>query len=905
MTISSETRKAGPFNGNDATTSFPFTFKVFAKTDIRVVLATPSGTETDLVLDSDYSVTLNGDQDAAPGGTITYPISGDALATGWTLTAVGDIDALQPTDLTNQGGFYPQVIENALDRATILVQQLQETDSRTIQLPVSDSSGDVQLPPAASRAGRVLGFDASGNLQLVEVVEGSEVAIVNRQKFTATAAQTDFITSFSFVPGVNAVSVFLNGSKLVITDDYLELDDNTIRLNTGATVSDTVEVISTGLAAGVADQVEQNAIAAGISEVNAAASEEAAAASAAAASASANAAAGTYYVATKAAGDTLAASLLNGATVIVTADESQGGVRVRYTVASAALTAGVVDTAVMAQWERTVLSKSIATVQDAIDTTGLSIWEFAYLATGYTLGGDPSTWDWSPALQAAINSLPLNTANTGIMTPNGFANGGAIRASKGRYKLGSKVTMQRGVHIAGESRESTQFVSFTAGTVFEYLDSGRAYPDEIVFSNLSIWQDSSVVSTSGAAIRVVDGPASVQAVFFRADNVLINATYKGIVLSAGIGCSVRDSMVNGTVSDGIEIIQGVGFTQTTSVSFENVYCASSQTGSGFKLTTSAYVAFTACASDSNARYGYELLGTAGIQIHGGAESNGLGGVYLFQCRGTNVFATIVDNVAGNSDAVTLDQSSGTVISGVHSSGAGATGFSIKSVAAGTGATFTTGLIRTGGWNNAAQRSSATHALELNLLSGFVGGIKRQWAFGTPAADSLKQLYNTGSADSTVTDGFVTDVALAATGTVSSAHVARAQTQSVAVTWAVLNGMYAQAPIKGALSTVTRYNGVLIDESSIGANANTNVAIGTASPPAGSWNVYSASTRDSVWLGKHRFVSSTGPTIDFGTGSPEGVKTAPVGSMYGRTDGGAGTSFYVKESGTGNTGWVAK
>lgn len=43
----------------------------------------------------------------------------------------------------------------------------------------------------------------------------------------------------------------------------------------------------------------------------------------------------------------------------------------------------------------------------------------------------------------------------------------------------------------------------------------------------------------------------------------------------------------------------------------------------------------------------------------------------------------------------------------------------------------------------------------------------------------------------------------------------------------------------------------------------------------------------------------------GTGSPEGVVTAPVGSLYTRTDGGAGTTLYVKESGTGNTGWAAK
>lgn len=43
----------------------------------------------------------------------------------------------------------------------------------------------------------------------------------------------------------------------------------------------------------------------------------------------------------------------------------------------------------------------------------------------------------------------------------------------------------------------------------------------------------------------------------------------------------------------------------------------------------------------------------------------------------------------------------------------------------------------------------------------------------------------------------------------------------------------------------------------------------------------------------------------GTGSPNSVITANVGCLYLRTDGGAGTTLYVKESGSGNTGWVAK
>lgn len=46
-------------------------------------------------------------------------------------------------------------------------------------------------------------------------------------------------------------------------------------------------------------------------------------------------------------------------------------------------------------------------------------------------------------------------------------------------------------------------------------------------------------------------------------------------------------------------------------------------------------------------------------------------------------------------------------------------------------------------------------------------------------------------------------------------------------------------------------------------------------------------------------------IFVGTGSPETVVAATVGALFLRTDGGASTTLYVKESGTGNTGWVAK
>lgn len=54
-----------------------------------------------------------------------------------------------------------------------------------------------------------------------------------------------------------------------------------------------------------------------------------------------------------------------------------------------------------------------------------------------------------------------------------------------------------------------------------------------------------------------------------------------------------------------------------------------------------------------------------------------------------------------------------------------------------------------------------------------------------------------------------------------------------------------------------------------------------------------------------FLTTNNVFITSGAGTPEGAVIAPVGSVFTRTDGGAGTTLYVKESGSGNTGWIAK
>lgn len=148
MTISTEVRKAGPFIGNGSASSFPFAFKVFKAADLIVVRRQDNiGVETTLVLDSDYHVTLNVNQDTTPGGVVA--LTGGALADGFTLIVSSELPYLQPTDLTNQGGFYPRVITNALDRLTIFCQQLAEITGRTLKLPITaptNISAEIPLP---------------------------------------------------------------------------------------------------------------------------------------------------------------------------------------------------------------------------------------------------------------------------------------------------------------------------------------------------------------------------------------------------------------------------------------------------------------------------------------------------------------------------------------------------------------------------------------------------------------------------------------------------------------------------------------------------------------------------------------------------------------------------------------
>lgn len=255
MTISSSTRIAGPYVGNGVTAAFPFAFKVFAATDMYVVrLDTATGVETVLVLNSDYTVTLNADQNASPGGTITLPA---ALASGYTLTITSNVPLTQATDLTNQGGFYPRVITNALDRLTILCQQLYDAVSRSLKVSVSTPAGvTTTLPPPA--ANKLIAWNATAdNLQNLDPVTLASVVAygtTNADKFSGDGATTQFALSAN--PGaLNNLSVSIGGVVQRPGIDYAWASGTTITF-TSAPPSGTNNVLvryMQGLPQGVTD----------------------------------------------------------------------------------------------------------------------------------------------------------------------------------------------------------------------------------------------------------------------------------------------------------------------------------------------------------------------------------------------------------------------------------------------------------------------------------------------------------------------------------------------------------------------------------------------------------------------------------------------------------------------------
>lgn len=138
------------YNGNGATTSFDYQFKLYDESELIVIKTDANGNDTILSLNTDYSVSGIGNNN---GGTITYPLSGAALATGENITLYPSYSLTQTIDFTNQDKAYFELFEEGLDRSNLKVKMLQEQLNRSVKLSVtSNTSPDNYLEDTQSAA---------------------------------------------------------------------------------------------------------------------------------------------------------------------------------------------------------------------------------------------------------------------------------------------------------------------------------------------------------------------------------------------------------------------------------------------------------------------------------------------------------------------------------------------------------------------------------------------------------------------------------------------------------------------------------------------------------------------------------------------------------------------------------
>ena len=140
MTISNQTARTGPYNGNGSTTVFAYDFRILDQSHVVVTLKSAANVETVQTLTTNYTVSGVG---GSTGGNITMVV---APASGEQLTFSRSIPQTQEVDLANRGGVQPEVLESAYDKLTQLSQDKVELLNRMPRFPVSSALSGVELP---------------------------------------------------------------------------------------------------------------------------------------------------------------------------------------------------------------------------------------------------------------------------------------------------------------------------------------------------------------------------------------------------------------------------------------------------------------------------------------------------------------------------------------------------------------------------------------------------------------------------------------------------------------------------------------------------------------------------------------------------------------------------------------
>lgn len=132
MTIASSTNKH-VYAGNGVTTEWPFTFSYDDSGDIKLYLTDADGTISEIT--TNYTLDTANSEVVYPSVASGLP----ALTASQKITIIRESSQTQEVDLKNQGPFAAEVIEQALDKLTMMVQDQAETLARTVKFPIDET----------------------------------------------------------------------------------------------------------------------------------------------------------------------------------------------------------------------------------------------------------------------------------------------------------------------------------------------------------------------------------------------------------------------------------------------------------------------------------------------------------------------------------------------------------------------------------------------------------------------------------------------------------------------------------------------------------------------------------------------------------------------------------------------
>ena len=172
--------------GDGSTTNFTYPFKIFADSDLSVIIRSSTGTETTKTITTHYTVAGAGD---ASGGSITFT-SGNTPTATETVVMIREVPQTQAIDYIANDPFPAESHEEGLDRATMTIQQMQEELDRSFKVSRTNTITTPEFTDGATtRASKTLGFDSSGNLTTVAdfLPAGGDSAMFQYSTTTADA----------------------------------------------------------------------------------------------------------------------------------------------------------------------------------------------------------------------------------------------------------------------------------------------------------------------------------------------------------------------------------------------------------------------------------------------------------------------------------------------------------------------------------------------------------------------------------------------------------------------------------------------------------------------------------------------------------------------------------------------